>query len=119
MPPGAGWSVHPAPDTARHTLLHPPAPPPPAAHTARARPPPRVKPPRFTGTVWAPMSTIVPVLRGVRTPRGARVAVIAARWNPDIVDELLAGCARRLRELGLRDRAIETHRVPGAYELPF
>jgi 6,7-dimethyl-8-ribityllumazine synthase len=59
------------------------------------------------------------MLEKVVAPRGTRVAVVAARWNAEIVDELLAGCARRLKELGLKDAAVEVHRVPGAYELPF
>ena len=65
------------------------------------------------------MSTKVPTLANTIAPKGTRVAVVAARWNADIVDELLAGCLRRLKQLGLKDAHIETHRVPGAYELPF
>src|SRR5205814_437637 len=33
-------------------------------------------------------------------------------------DELLAGCVRRLMELGVEDDRIEVYRVPGAFELP-
>lgn len=51
-------------------------------------------------------------------PPGARVAVVAARFNATIVDELLAGCLRRLNELGLSGDRVKTHRVPGAFELP-
>jgi 6,7-dimethyl-8-ribityllumazine synthase len=48
----------------------------------------------------------------------ARIAIVAARFNQAIVDELLAGCVRRLEELGVAKDRIEVHRVPGAFELP-
>jgi len=51
-------------------------------------------------------------------PAGARVAIIAARFNAPIVDELLSGCLKRLKEMGADDGSIETFRVPGAFELP-
>jgi 6,7-dimethyl-8-ribityllumazine synthase len=47
-----------------------------------------------------------------------RIAIAAARFNARIVDELVAGCQRRLRELGLDEQRISLHRVPGAFELP-
>ncbi len=47
---------------------------------------------------------------------GAKVAVIAARFNQGIVDELLKRCEKRLGELGVRE--VEIFRVPGAFELP-
>jgi 6,7-dimethyl-8-ribityllumazine synthase len=55
---------------------------------------------------------------GFVVPAAARVAVVAARFNAGIVDELLAGCLRRLKEIGLPEDRVETHRVPGAFELP-
>ena len=64
------------------------------------------------------MSTNVPSLSDARILDSSRVAVIAARFNAFIVDELLAGCLRRLKELGATDDQIEVHRVPGAFELP-
>ena len=48
-----------------------------------------------------------------------RIAIVAARWNQEIVDELVKGCVARLKELGIDRRRIEIHRVPGAFELPF
>jgi 6,7-dimethyl-8-ribityllumazine synthase len=54
----------------------------------------------------------------VKLPPDARVAVVAARFNAKIVDELLAGCLRRLEALGLPENRIDVHRVPGAFELP-
>jgi 6,7-dimethyl-8-ribityllumazine synthase len=43
---------------------------------------------------------------------------MAAKFNAEIVDELLAGCVARLTELGIAFGSIEINRVPGAFELP-
>jgi 6,7-dimethyl-8-ribityllumazine synthase len=51
-------------------------------------------------------------------PLDARVAVVAARFNAHIVDELLSGAEARLKELGLDGARVDVHRVPGAFELP-
>ena len=48
---------------------------------------------------------------------GACVAIVAARFNENIVDELLAGCKSRLREVEITGDRLEIHRVPGAFEL--
>jgi 6,7-dimethyl-8-ribityllumazine synthase len=47
---------------------------------------------------------------------GVRVAIVAARWNASIVDQLVAGA-----EQALRDRKvarIDVVRCPGAFEIP-
>lgn len=64
------------------------------------------------------MSTQVPKHKVADIPPAARLAVIAARFNEKIVEELLSGCLARLAELGVEDGAVEVHRVPGAFELP-
>ena len=64
------------------------------------------------------MSTKFPGFEPADLPESARVAVLAARFNTDIVDELLTGCMRRLDELGIEGSRVEIHRVPGAFELP-
>jgi 6,7-dimethyl-8-ribityllumazine synthase len=64
------------------------------------------------------MSTHVPLPPATSFPAGARIAVAAARFNAHIVDELLAGCLRRLGQLGLPADRIDVHHVPGAFELP-
>src|SRR3954468_12100406 len=64
------------------------------------------------------MSTASPDPIDLELPADARVAVGAARFNGHITDELLAGCVRRLDELGLTREHVEVHRVPGAFELP-
>lgn len=64
------------------------------------------------------MSTHSPKPLTFDLPSSTRIAVVAARFNAEIVDKLLEGCIRRLKEIGLEDSRIETHRVPGAFELP-
>jgi 6,7-dimethyl-8-ribityllumazine synthase len=54
-------------------------------------------------------------LRPVRT---ARYAIVASRWNPRIVDALIAGALRVLREHGVAEETIDVMRVPGAWEIP-
>jgi 6,7-dimethyl-8-ribityllumazine synthase len=51
-------------------------------------------------------------------PPDVRIAIAAARFNEDIVKKLLAGCRKRLAQLGVRGSRVEVHRVPGAFELP-
>ena len=47
-----------------------------------------------------------------------RIAVIAARWNAEITDGLLAGAVRALGRHDITGNAVEVYRVPGAFELP-
>ena len=47
-----------------------------------------------------------------------RFAIVASRWNPRIVDPLVEGAVRALRENGVAESAIDVVRVPGAWELP-
>jgi 6,7-dimethyl-8-ribityllumazine synthase len=48
----------------------------------------------------------------------ARIAIVAARFNAHIVDELLAGCLKQLKARKLDESRMTVHRVPGAFELP-
>ena len=64
------------------------------------------------------MSSKFPGFEPADLPESARVAIVAARFNTDIVDELLTGCMRRLGEMGIDGARLEIHRVPGAFELP-
>lgn len=64
------------------------------------------------------MSTQAPKFQGSTLPAGVKIGITAARFNAPIVDELLAGCLRRLGELGVGAERVETFHVPGAYELP-
>lgn len=62
------------------------------------------------------MSSNLPPPAAVLAPPNAKIAVVAARFNPAIVEELLEGCRRRLGQLAVCEFAV--HRVPGAFELP-
>jgi 6,7-dimethyl-8-ribityllumazine synthase len=64
------------------------------------------------------MSKNAPAFVPSDVPPDARIAIVAARFNAQIVDELLAGCQRRLKSLGIDDSRVATYRVPGAFELP-
>jgi 6,7-dimethyl-8-ribityllumazine synthase len=64
------------------------------------------------------MSQEAPTFKPGEIPADARVAVVAARFNTRIVDELLTGCRRLLGESGISGDRLDVHRVPGAFELP-
>jgi 6,7-dimethyl-8-ribityllumazine synthase len=48
---------------------------------------------------------------------GRRFALVAARFNAEIVDRLIAGAREALREAGAADADVELFRCPGAMEL--
>jgi 6,7-dimethyl-8-ribityllumazine synthase len=61
----------------------------------------------------------MPLFAGeLRPVAGARFAIVASRWNPRIVDTLLAGAQHALIDHGVADAHIDVVRVPGAWELP-
>jgi 6,7-dimethyl-8-ribityllumazine synthase len=61
----------------------------------------------------------MPQIEGALQPLpGARYAILAARWNPRIVDALVDGARAALQAHGLDDAQIDVVRVPGALELP-
>ncbi|MBK6597980.1 MAG: 6,7-dimethyl-8-ribityllumazine synthase [Proteobacteria bacterium] len=47
-----------------------------------------------------------------------RVAIVAARFNDEIVSQLIAGALRAYRKAGGKPAGVEFVRVPGAFELP-
>jgi len=49
---------------------------------------------------------------------GARVAIVAARFNHEIVDGLLRGTLATLAHHGIGDPLVDVWRAPGAFELP-
>lgn len=49
---------------------------------------------------------------------GARVAIVAARFNAPLVDQLVEGATRAFRAHGGAAEALLVSRVPGAFELP-
>ena len=50
--------------------------------------------------------------------RDGRFAIVATRFNEFIVDSLIKGALRCLRQHGAADTEIEIIRVPGAFEMP-
>ncbi|HJQ37716.1 MAG TPA: 6,7-dimethyl-8-ribityllumazine synthase [Thermoanaerobaculia bacterium] len=50
--------------------------------------------------------------------RGLRFAVIASRFNDEIVSGLLDGALECLQRHGADDGAVAVYRVPGAFEIP-
>lgn len=55
---------------------------------------------------------------GDLSAEGLRFAVIASRFNDEIVSGLLEGALECLTRHGARDEAIAVYRVPGAFEIP-
>lgn len=51
------------------------------------------------------------------TPRGS-IAIVAARFNEMIVEQLIQGARDTLSRHGVKPEAIDLIRVPGGYELP-
>ncbi|CAN5545424.1 6,7-dimethyl-8-ribityllumazine synthase [soil metagenome] len=64
------------------------------------------------------MSTKAPTYLASEIPADVKIAIIAARFNAEIVEELLLGCERRLTELKILADCVHVFRVPGAFELP-
>lgn len=57
-----------------------------------------------------------PELAAVEGAAGLRVAVIASQWHPTVMDGLLGGAHRALRDSRVTD--VTELRVPGTFELP-
>ncbi len=49
---------------------------------------------------------------------GLRFAIVAARFNAELTDRLVAGAEETLIGAGAAREAIETHRCPGSLEIP-
>jgi 6,7-dimethyl-8-ribityllumazine synthase len=47
-----------------------------------------------------------------------KIGIVAAEWNPEIMDVLLEGATRTLESEGVNPKNIHTIRVPGTFELP-
>jgi 6,7-dimethyl-8-ribityllumazine synthase len=54
----------------------------------------------------------------LRSPTGARYAIVASRWNGGIVDALVDGACAAFAEHGVGGDGLDVLRVPGAWELP-
>jgi 6,7-dimethyl-8-ribityllumazine synthase len=51
-------------------------------------------------------------------PTGTRIAVVAARFNEEVTDKLLAGALARLAEKGYGGESVHVARTAGAFEVP-
>lgn len=49
---------------------------------------------------------------------GLKIAIVAARFNAELTDALLADCEEGLREAGVAADDVRSIRVPGSFELP-
>ena len=45
-----------------------------------------------------------------------RIAIVAAQWHAEIVEQTVSAFLERLTELGITE--VDVHRVPGAFEIP-
>ena len=60
----------------------------------------------------------MPTYEGSLTPPPGRFAIIASKFNYEVVDNLVAGAKDALRRHGVVDDAVDLAWVPGAFELP-
>jgi 6,7-dimethyl-8-ribityllumazine synthase len=58
------------------------------------------------------------VIEGNYAPPQGRFALVAARFNGTIVDDLIGGTVDALLRHGVADAAIDIVRVPGSFEIP-
>lgn len=63
------------------------------------------------------MSRDGPILQGRVDATGLKIGVVAARFNEEITDKLLAGALRALQAHGASETNIHVVRVPGAFEI--
>jgi 6,7-dimethyl-8-ribityllumazine synthase len=46
------------------------------------------------------------------------VAIVAARWHAEVVEQLLEGAQATLLQAGVAERHLTVHRCPGTFEIP-
>ena len=62
--------------------------------------------------------TDITTIEGKGEVKDARIAIVASRYNDNIVGRLLEGCTDLLRKSGVDENNITIIRVPGAFEIP-
>ncbi len=60
----------------------------------------------------------MPTYEGNLTAPAGPFAVIAAKFNKDVVDSLVAGALDTLKKHGVADNAVDLVWVPGSFEIP-
>jgi len=60
----------------------------------------------------------VPTLEGDLSKPAGRFAVVAAKFNRDVVDRLVEGALQGFRKHGVADDSVDLVRVPGSLEVP-
>ena len=60
----------------------------------------------------------MPTYEGSLTPPAGRFAIVASKFNHEIVARLVGGAREALHRQGVADEAIDLAWVPGAFELP-
>lgn len=60
----------------------------------------------------------IQIIDNPEVPRDARVAIVAGRYNRDIVDSLVEACVATLTGHGIDRDAVSIVKAPGAFELP-
>jgi len=60
----------------------------------------------------------MPTYEGTLSPPSGRFALVASKFNHEIVDRLVVGAREALLKHGVKDDAIDLVLVPGAFELP-
>ena len=60
----------------------------------------------------------MPIFEGDLAPPAGRFAIVAAKFNSEIVDALLAGALDGFKRHGVSADRIDVVRVPGAFEIP-
>jgi 6,7-dimethyl-8-ribityllumazine synthase len=58
------------------------------------------------------------IYEGNTSPAPGRFVLVAARFNHEVVDKLVAGAREALKRQGIADDAVDLVRVPGSFEIP-
>lgn len=60
----------------------------------------------------------MPLFEGMMNAEGLRFAIVASRFNEEIVEALLEGAVDCLARHGADEKGVAVYRVPGAFEIP-
>ena len=58
------------------------------------------------------------IIAGNLSPPPGRFALVAARFNSAVVENLVSGALDALKRHGVADDAVDMVRVPGSFEIP-